>query len=104
MKTCTFRGSRPRSIRNILFHDSHVENETIEETEGLFCVDPISAKYLMLPCHNLSCMCCYQSLDISHRYERSVQFAHENGYRFINGYRVYLNCHAVCDMHALLHK
>jgi hypothetical protein len=78
MKTCSFRGSHPRSI-----------------SEGLFCLDPPDTRYLMLPCTNSSCPCCYQSLDISRRHEPSVRFALEQAYQFVNGYQVYLNCHAV---------
>ncbi len=78
MKTCSFRGSHPRST-----------------SDGLFCLDPPDTRYLMLPCTNSLCPCCYQSLDISRRHEPSVRFASEQAHQFVNGYQVYLNCHAV---------
>ena len=96
MKTCTFRGSRPRSVRKI--------TTNVEEEESLFCLDQLGARYLMLPCNNQCCTCCYQSLDISRRHESSVQFANEDGHRFVNGYRIYLNCHAVCHRHISIYS
>jgi hypothetical protein len=85
MKTCSYRGSHPRSAHGVIN----------SPTEGLFCIDQPDTRYLMLPCTNLSCPCCYQSLDISCRREPSIQFASEQAHRFVNGYQVYLNCHAV---------
>ena len=93
MKTCTFRGSHPRTVSKIT---SQGEGEG-EGEEGLFCLDRFDAGYLMLPCNNSLCTCCYQVLDISRRPSSSVQFAKENGHRFVNGYSIYLNGHAVRD-------
>ncbi len=61
MKTCSFRGSYPRSMDGIIKGP----------TEGLFCIDPPETRHFMLPC-------CYQSLDISCRREPSVRFASKN--------------------------
>jgi hypothetical protein len=85
MKTCSFRGSHARFI------DVPIDSLT----EGLFCIDPPDTRYLMLPCNNPNCPCCYQSLDISRRHEPSVRLALKEAHRFVNGYQAYLNCHAV---------
>ena len=85
MKTCSFRGSHARCI------DASINNSI----EGLFCIDQPETRYLMLPCNNTDCPCCYQSLDISRRHEPSVRLALKEPHRFVNGYQVYLNCHAV---------
>ncbi len=92
MKTCSFRGSHARYI------DKTINNST----EGLFCIDQPDTRYMMLPCNNITCPCCYQSLDISCRHEPSVRFASEEPYRFVNGYQIYLNCHTVYQSYAFL--
>jgi hypothetical protein len=85
MKTCSFHGSHVRRI----------DETNKDSTEGLFCIDQPDTRYLMLPCNDKTCPCCYQSLDISRRHESSVRFASEEPYRFFNGYEIYLNCHTV---------
>ena len=80
MKTCSYGGAQPRS--NI---------------EGLFCgVDEPEARYLMYPCRNLFCLCCYP-------YNQSaktqswpvVDFISSSTHRFVNKYTTYLNCPVV---------
>ena len=86
MKTCSFRGAHPRWM----------DETNPNSIEGLFCIDPPETRYLMLPCTNSSCFCCYQPLDISCRRAPSVRFALEQPHRFVNGYQIYLNAHTTC--------
>ena len=68
MKTCSFRGARPRSL-----------------IEGLFCQETPECRYTVKPCTH--CSMCVPSRLRFNSYQR---------YRFVNGYESILNCPALC--------
>ena len=68
MKTCSFRGARPRSL-----------------IEGLFCQETPECRYTVKPC--TQCALCVPIRLRFNSYQR---------YRFVNGYESILNCPAVC--------
>ena len=74
MKTCSFRGAQPRS-----------------PTEGLFCNEhEPEARYQFHPCGQSNCYLC------SHMNNNEIDFNLSPIHEFINGYKTYLNCPAVC--------
>lgn len=80
MKTCTFRPPP--------FHD---------DRETIFCSQPPSARYGMIPCRDRDCQYCYEPLDLKHRFETAVRFTSRQIHRFVSGYCIYLNGDTVCD-------
>ena len=81
MKTCSFRGAEPTSTTAGLFCDKH---------------EP-SAGYTMVPCGNLSCLCCHPINSGKKSQSWSVvDFFSSSMHQFVNGYTTYLNCPAVC--------
>ena len=80
MKTCSFRGTQPRS-----------------DTEGLFCgwKEP-EARYKMHPCKKESCPCCHSHNQTNRNQPwQVVDFMGSSTHRFSNGYTTYLNCPVV---------
>ncbi|CAF1623646.1 unnamed protein product [Rotaria sp. Silwood1] len=81
MKTCSYRGAIPHST-----------------TEGLFCgKDEPQARYCVVPCGNLFCLCCYPKN--SYKKNESwpvIDFVSSSMHQFVNGYTTYLNCPATC--------
>ena len=81
MKTCSFRGTEPRS-----------------KTEGLFCgKDEPTARYSMVPYGRIDCPLCHP---IKHEKSTTtwpvVDFSTTSTHQFLNGYTTILNCPAVC--------
>ena len=80
MKTCSFRGAEPTSTTAGLFCDKH---------------EPL-AGYTMVPCGNLSCLCCHPINSGKKSQSWSVvDFFSSSMHQFVNGYTTYLNCPAV---------
>lgn len=80
MKTCTFRGSKPRC-----------------GTETIFCSMAPEVLYGMKRCTDQICRFCYERLDITHRFEPAMSFLPKQSHCFVNKYRTYLNCDLVRD-------
>ena len=77
MKTCSFRGAKPRSI-----------------DEGLFCIDEPDIRYGLSPCNN--CPLCVPPYDVVTRQQQPIiRFGPSQKFRFINGYQTILNWPAV---------
>jgi hypothetical protein len=78
MKTCTFRNSKPRC-----------------KDEGIFCRTSPTTQFGMKQCRDKSCRLCYERLDLTHRFERAINFSKNQIHQFINSYQVYLNADVV---------
>ena len=76
MKTCSFRGAKPRSV-----------------DEDLFCVNEPSVRYSFSRCHN--CELCLPTHHESRYRRQTIQFNSQK-FRFTNGYETILNCPASC--------
>ena len=80
LKTCAFRGARPRTMN-----------------EGLFCAQEPEARYELAACGN--CALCYPFYDMKYRAKQFVvKYSQAHKHTFRNGYEAILNCSAVCHV------
>ena len=86
LKTCSFRGSKPRTLDYI----SHTEYE------GIFCVDSPEACYGMKRCNKKKCLFCHLP-NRTHRYEPALKFTDKQIHTFVNQYHCILNCDVTCS-------
>ena len=85
MKTCNFRGARPR-----LFGDN------ADEPEGILCEAQPIARCKFIPCYERHCFLCQRRRgDSGELLPRAVQFSSNHIHRFVNKYEAFLNCDAV---------
>ena len=85
MKTCSFRGAKPRSV-----------------DEGLFCRDEPDVQYGLSPCDN--CPLCVPPYPLYRRENQPIiHFNQNQKYRFHNGYQAILNCPANCQTQNILY-
>ena len=78
MKTCSFRDAKPRLAQ-----------------ETIFSLMAPEARYGMKRCREQSCRCCYERLDLTHRFEPAMNISPKQSHCFVNLYRIYLNCDVV---------
>ena len=87
LKTCSFRGSYPRRIKQM----NSMTNE------GLFCVQPPEASYGMKQCTYCKCLICGVP---KHRLQHdtpSIKFTDHQIHTFVNQYQARLNCDVTCS-------
>ncbi|CAF1297606.1 unnamed protein product [Adineta steineri] len=83
MKTCSFRGAKPRSIN-----------------EGLFCIDEPDIRYGLIKCNN--CSLCIPSSNYIHQ-QSTIRYGPSQKFRFLNGYETILNCPAHCQTQNIIY-
>ena len=84
MKTCRFRGSKPRRFG--------------ESDEGILCEEEPIAQYSLKPCEDKCCWLCQRRYGESGQaMPMPVDFGAQQSYRFVHKYETFLNCHAVSD-------
>jgi hypothetical protein len=81
MKTCSFRGAKPRAAH-----------------EGIFCLTIPEIRYVMKPCNR--CALCHSSNQTT---TYSVTFNLYQKHRFVNGYESILNCPASCQTNNIIY-